>query len=122
MPAGWRSTFLAFGLIGISTSVPWFRRGNPASQPLLKDWTAARTLPFAAFMGSALLLSTFTVIPDLWYVVKVLAMSLCAGCFFARVWHASILADRYRLFSGPALQSDYFGLLSALRGVHSVGS
>jgi len=80
--AGWLAfSILAFALIGLSTSVPWFRRGNTAPQPLLEDWTAARTLPFAAFMGAALLLSTFTVIPDLWYVVKVLAMSFALAVF-----------------------------------------
>jgi uncharacterized protein len=80
--AGWLMfTMLAFTIIGVSTSVPWFQRGNTASQPLLEDWTAARTLPFAAFMGAALLLSTFTVIPDLWYVVKVLAMSFALAAF-----------------------------------------
>jgi exosortase E/protease (VPEID-CTERM system) len=80
--AGWLMfTMLAFTIIGVSTSVPWFRRGNTAPQPLLRDWTAARTLPFAAFMGAALLLSTFTVIPDLWYVVKVLAISFALAAF-----------------------------------------
>ena len=38
-------------------------------------------MPFAAFMGAALLLSTFTVIPDLWYVAKVLAMSFVLAAF-----------------------------------------
>jgi exosortase E/protease (VPEID-CTERM system) len=75
--AGWLMfTISAFTIIGGSTWVPWFRRrGNATAQPLLEDWTAARTLPFAAFMGSALLLSTFTLLPDLWYFVKVLAIS-----------------------------------------------
>jgi uncharacterized protein len=80
--AGWMAfSILAFAIIGVSTSVPWFWRGNTTPQPLLKDWTAARTLPFAAFMGAALLLSTFTVIPDLWYVVKVLAMTFALAAF-----------------------------------------
>ena len=80
--AGWLTfSILAFTIIGVSTSVPWFRRGNTASQPLLEDWTAARTLPFAAFMGAALLLSTFTVIPDLWYFAKVVAISCVLAAF-----------------------------------------
>src|SRR5262249_9524598 len=74
--AGWLAfCILAFAMIGMSTSVPWFRRGNAVPQPLLNDWTAARTLPFAAFIGAALLLSTFTVVPDLWYFAKVVAIS-----------------------------------------------
>jgi exosortase E/protease (VPEID-CTERM system) len=80
--AGWLMfSILAFTMIGVSTSVPWFWRGNTATQPLLEDWTAARTLPFAAFMGAALLLSTLTVIPDLWYVAKVVAMSSVLAAF-----------------------------------------
>jgi uncharacterized protein len=80
--AGWLMfSILTFTIIGVSTSVPWFRRGNTAWQPLLEDWTAARALPFAAFMGAALLLSTFTVVPDLWYFVKVVAMSSMLAAF-----------------------------------------
>jgi exosortase E/protease (VPEID-CTERM system) len=80
--AGWLAfSILAFAVIGISTSVPWFRGERTAPQPLLRDWTAARTLPFAAFMAAALLLSTFTVIPDLWYVIKVLAMAFALAAF-----------------------------------------
>src|SRR5262249_37590008 len=70
--AGWLTfVILAFVLIGVSTWVPWFQRTNKTPQPLLEDWTAARTLPFAAFMAVALLLSTFTLVPDLWYLGKV---------------------------------------------------
>jgi exosortase E/protease (VPEID-CTERM system) len=80
--AGWLTfSILAFAIIGVSTSVPWFRRGNIASRPLLEDWTAARILPFAAFMAAALLLSTFTVIPDLWYFAKVIAISSVLAAF-----------------------------------------
>jgi len=74
--AGWLMfSILAFSLIGVSTSVPWFRRGNTAALSLWEDWTAARILPFAAFMGAALLISTFTVTPDLWYFAKAVAIS-----------------------------------------------
>jgi exosortase E/protease (VPEID-CTERM system) len=48
---------------------------------LLEDWTAACILPFAAFMAAALLLSTFTVIPDLWYFAKVVAISCVLAGF-----------------------------------------
>jgi exosortase E/protease (VPEID-CTERM system) len=80
--AGWLTfSILALTMIGVSTSVPWFWRGNTDTRPLLEDWTAASTLPFAAFMAAALLLSTFTVIPDLWYVAKVVAISSVLGAF-----------------------------------------
>src|SRR5262249_28373734 len=37
--AGWLTfTILAFAIIGISTSVPWLRRGSIVSTPLLEDW------------------------------------------------------------------------------------
>jgi exosortase E/protease (VPEID-CTERM system) len=74
--AGWLTfSALSFAIIGVSTSVPWFRRGNTAPLSLWEDWTAARILPFAAFMGAALLISTFTVTPDLWYFAKAVAIS-----------------------------------------------
>jgi len=76
--AGWLMfSILAFTIIGVSRTVPWFQKNlteAPEALPLSADWTAARILPFAAFMGASLLLSTFTLVPDLWYGVKVLAM------------------------------------------------
>jgi exosortase E/protease (VPEID-CTERM system) len=80
--AGWLTfSILAFAIIGVSTSVSWLRRGSIVSTPLLEDWTAACILPFAAFMAAALLLSTFAVIPDLWYFAKVVAISCVLAGF-----------------------------------------
>jgi CAAX protease family protein len=77
--AGWLMfCILAFALIGVSRTVPWFQKNATLvveAPPLLADWTAARIVPFAAFMGASLLLSTFALVPDLWYGVKVLAMT-----------------------------------------------
>src|SRR4029078_7953032 len=80
--AGWLTfSILAFAIIGVSTSVSSLRRGSIVSTPLLEDWTAACILPFAAFMAAALLLSTFTVIPDLWYFAKVIVISFVLLAF-----------------------------------------
>ena len=83
--AGWLAfSLLAFSVIGVSRAVPSFRKratSRTEALPLLADWTAARVVPFAVFMGAALLLSTFTVVPDLWYGVKVLAISVALLLF-----------------------------------------
>lgn len=98
--AGWLMfSILALSVIWISRSVPWFRREHvalPSALPLRQDWVAARILPFAAFMISALLLSTFTVVPDLWYVVKVVFMAVALAVFIplyrSRTWTVSPVA------------------------------
>ena len=67
--AGWLAfSMLAFSVIGVSRSgslVSQARHTTPEAFPLLADWTAARVIPFAIFMGASLLLSTFTIVPDL---------------------------------------------------------
>jgi exosortase E/protease (VPEID-CTERM system) len=103
--AGWLTfSILAFTIIGVSTSVPSFRRDSIALAPLLEDWTAARILPFAAFMAAALLLSTFTVIPDLWYFVKVVAI-LCLLVAFLPLYRTRLVwrGDTLVLFVGIAV-------------------
>ena len=103
--AGWLTfSILAFTIIGISTSVPWFRRGNTAPLPLLEDWTAARILPFAAFMGAALLISTFTVTPDLWYFAKAVAIAFVLGTYLP-LYRARLVwrIDTFAVVAGVAI-------------------
>ena len=99
--AGWLMfTLLAFSMIGVSRLVPAFYRFDRVSThrlPLQRDWMAARILPFAAFMAASLLLSTFSQVPELWYIVKVAMMtgalslierplSVRARCLPSRQW------------------------------------
>jgi CAAX protease family protein len=83
--AGWLMfSILAFAIIGASRTVPWFQKQDTVvrgAAPLTADWTAARIIPFAAFMAASLLLSTFTLVPDLWYGVKVVAMGCALAAF-----------------------------------------
>ena len=83
--AGWvLFSILALSIIGVSRTIPWFKRNSRSISnrlPITRDWTAARILPFAAFMCASLLLSTFSENPDLWYVIKLIAM-LAALAFF----------------------------------------
>jgi hypothetical protein len=92
--AGWLMfSILAFTIIGISTAIPWFRRDSATNlerAPLLEDWVAARIIPFAAFMGAALLLLTFTGTPEIWYPVKVAVMA-GALALFLPLYHSQIL-------------------------------
>ena len=103
--AGWLTfSILAFAIIGVSTSVPWFRRGKPAPQPLREDWTAARILPFAAFMGAALLISTFTVTPDFWYFAKAVAISSVLVTYLP-LYRAHLVwrIDKFAVVAGVAI-------------------
>lgn len=101
--AGWLMfSILALAIIGVSTNAPWFQKNQtPVSDasPLSADWAAARIIPFAAFMGAALLLSTFTLVPDLWYGVKVLTM------FFALAAYLPLYRSRF------AWQLDVFSIV-----------
>jgi uncharacterized protein len=84
--AGWLMfSVLTLTIISVSRFVRWFQRASDTTHgrlPLRKDWVAARTLPFAAFMGAALVLSTFTEVPELWYFVKLILIVGTLALFF----------------------------------------
>jgi CAAX protease family protein len=67
-----------------------YRRPFPGTAPLREDWVAARIIPFAAFLGAALLLSTFTTTPELWYPIKVAFMA-GALAFFLPLYRSQII-------------------------------
>lgn len=75
--AGWLTfTMLAIGLILISRNVSYFQRQEPAQVlrtpevPFLSDPMVAQILPFAVFMATALLASTFHETPSLLYPLR----------------------------------------------------
>ena len=74
------------------------------SPTIAEDWTAARILPFAAFMGAALLISTFTVTPDLWYFAKAVAISSVLGTYLP-LYRARLVwqIDTFAVVAGVAI-------------------
>lgn len=89
--AGWLLfTLLSFALIGLSLTVPQFRR-HPASGarvggvPLRRDRIAAMLVPLMMFLLSGLAVSTFVEVPDLAYAWRMAAMG-AALLFFLPVW------------------------------------
>ncbi|WP_135506821.1 exosortase E/protease, VPEID-CTERM system [Roseovarius aestuariivivens] len=85
--AGWLTfTALSIALIGLSRFVPFFTthefRQAPTGSSIFKDPVAARILPFIVFMLSALLLSTFSQNPSLYYPVRVLALTAIILAFW----------------------------------------
>ena len=89
--AGWLMfTVLAVGLASVAHQIAWFRKGEAAVRaapqsvpPLADDPYAAMILPFIVFMASALLLSTFTELPSLYYPLRFAAM-VAVLLFFLR--------------------------------------
>ncbi len=85
--AGWLMfTLLSVGLIAAIHWTPWFHRDRTAPAhrplpPLRQDWNAARLLPFAVFMFSALVASTFWQDPALAYPLRAVAMGLVLWAF-----------------------------------------
>lgn len=85
--AGWLLfSALALLMITVIHAIPWFHATRIASErapaapadtplpPLREDWNVARILPFAVFMFSALVASTFFQHPALAYPVRLLLM------------------------------------------------
>lgn len=87
--AGWLMfTLVALGLVALAHAVPFFHRPAgataappPPALPLRTDPVAARILPFAVFMFSALLASTFTQTPGVVYPLRVLAVGAALAVF-----------------------------------------
>ncbi|MCL6285236.1 exosortase E/protease, VPEID-CTERM system [Ruegeria sp. 2012CJ41-6] len=86
--AGWLLfSGLALLMIGVVHTIPWFRSeriktsshmdrasADAPLPPLVQDWNVARILPFAVFMFSALVASTFFQHPVLAYPIRLLLM------------------------------------------------
>ncbi|MFD2738689.1 exosortase E/protease, VPEID-CTERM system [Sulfitobacter aestuarii] len=129
--AGWLMfSVLALGCALSLRLVPWFQRahvGRSASAaaisaprplpPLLQDWNAVRILPFAVFMASAVIASTFFTLPSLAYPMRFLLMLAVLFLFrraLARIdWRLSPLAAGLGavigllwLWSAPVAQAD----------------
>lgn len=99
--AGWLLfSILALGVITVIHNIPWFHLTTAAiSQgksaipdraplpPLTQDWNAARILPFAVFMFSALIASTFFEHPALAYPAR-LALMLAVLWIFRKCLRA----------------------------------
>lgn len=105
--AGWLMfSILAFAIIAVSRNVTWFRRSPgalPSQLPWRDDWLAARIIPFAAFMVAALLLSTFTETPDVWYIVKVAAMAGALALFLPLYKNLTWRLDPLAVAGGVAI-------------------
>jgi len=78
--AGWLMfVLLGLPLVAIARAAPWFRAAPgvgvrlPRAPSLARDPKAALILPFMALMFASLLASTFALVPELWYPLRVLA-------------------------------------------------
>ncbi|ETX12792.1 hypothetical protein OCH239_17150 [Roseivivax halodurans JCM 10272] len=82
--AGWLMfSALALALITTIHGIAWFQKDaggrtvharGPALAPFFDDWNVARLLPFAVFMLSALVASTFWQAPELAYPLRAMVM------------------------------------------------
>ncbi|WP_305969953.1 MULTISPECIES: exosortase E/protease, VPEID-CTERM system [unclassified Mameliella] len=96
--AGWLIFIcLSLGLIAFIHNTAWFQRERQPRTlrqlpPLTQDWAAARILPFAVFMFTAVVSSTFVEDPTLAYPLRMAAM---AGVLW--IFRAPIMALRWRI-------------------------
>ncbi len=89
--AGWvMFTAVALGIIAVARRVTWFNRAPSAAvaatplPPLRRDPVAARILPFAVFMLTALVAAAIRPNPAMFYPIRVILL----GAAFALVWLA----------------------------------
>jgi exosortase E/protease (VPEID-CTERM system) len=118
--AGWLMfTIVALGVVLAARNVPWLHR-LPAAMPpsgrryaplpdevlplpLDADPVAARILPFAIFMLSALLASTFSQVPGAVYPLRVLAMAVVLVFFWPALSRIDWRPARLPLLLGAAV-------------------
>lgn len=114
--AGWLTfTLVALGAIALAERVPQFKRAahtidpstalsGSALPPLWRDPVAARILPFAVFMLSALIVSTFSTLPGMYYPVRMIAVAAVLALFWpfyrALPWRVDPLAITAGAFIG----------------------
>lgn len=114
--AGWLSfTMLALGLVTLIHVTPWFRTrtARPTDTPrvahtavlppLTQDWNAARILPFAVFMLTALLASTFFEHPAIAYPLRLVAMLAALWVFRAQILALEWRLETWAVLSGVAI-------------------
>ena len=106
--AGWLMfVLLGLPLVGIARTVPWFRIApaagprRPGPPSLARDPKAALILPFMALMFASLLASTFALVPELWYPLKVLATLAVLAPVRARAQPLRVAAGRPLHRRGP---------------------
>ena len=138
--AGWLSfTVLSVGLILISRTVPFFtnaaaltRVGPVQLPPFFQDRAVAELLPFAIFMLSALLASTFSQTPGLIYPARALLMVATMALFWrvyvALPWRLDPLAlttgvaiAAMWIVTAPAPAADAAPAFGALTGLAFAG-
>lgn len=88
--AGWLFfTLLALAILYLVQAASWLRKDGTAAPglPLRDDPVAACILPFVIFMLASVVVSALSVVPDLGYPLKALALAAVAG-FFARLYRA----------------------------------
>ena len=88
--AGWLMfTFVALGVVLVSSSFRWIRkpahrtpRSRAQNMPLSHDPIAAKLLPFAIFMFSALLANNLSSTPGVLYPIRMILMAAALGLFW----------------------------------------
>lgn len=112
--AGWLMfTALSLTILWLAQGSRWFSRqpvaatgSGPARAqmpPLNRDPVAAAILPFAVFMGSALLASTFSTDPGVVYPLRVLAMSAALLFFWPVLKGLALRIDPLSLAVGAGV-------------------
>lgn len=128
--AGWLSfTVLSVGLILVSRTVPFFTNAEalarmPAMQlpPFFQDRSVAELLPFAVFMLTALLASTFTETPGLVYPMRALIMAGVIALFWRVYLALPWRLDPLALGSGVVIAAMWIVTAPAATGDPAFGA
>lgn len=127
--AGWLAfTTLSVGLILVARHVAVFNKAEALTAapaplpPFFSDPVVAKVLPFAIFMLSALLASTFSETPSLLYPFRALAMALALALFWQVLRDLLWRLDPLSLASGVAIGVAWIATSPAAEGPPPFGA
>lgn len=127
--AGWLAfTTLSVGLILVARNVAFFNKAEVLAAPraplppFFQDPVVAKVLPFAIFMLSALLASTFSETPSLLYPFRALAMALALALFWQVLRALPWRLDPLSLASGVAIGIAWIATSAAAEGPPPFGA
>lgn len=119
--AGWvMFTAVALGIIAVARRVTWFNRAPRAAvsqaplPPLRRDPVAARILPFAVFMLTAVIAPAISANPAMFYPIRVILLAAIVVLVWPALWGPALRGIVWRISTLSWLAGAAIGLMWVL--------